>query len=103
MIGYCFFNSLLTNKTSLHFLSNRTFLMRPILGNHVLNTLETKNGTFFTRTNFFVCDIFSGCDTWFDAYVEKLVPDQNEYFPANPQIPADLQKFANVRNWFRTL
>ena len=38
-----------------------------------------------------------------NAYVEKLVPDQNEYFPANPQIPADLQKFANVRNWFRTL
>ena len=69
MIGYCFFNSLLTNKTLLHFLSNRIFLMRPILGNHVLNTLETKNGTFFTRTNFFVCDIFSGRDTWFDAII----------------------------------
>ena len=37
------------------------------------------------------------------AYVEKLVPDQNEYFSANPLIPADSQKFANVRNWFRTV
>ena len=37
------------------------------------------------------------------AYMEKLVPDQNEYFSANPLIPADSQKFANVRNWFRTV
>ena len=36
-------------------------------------------------------------------YVEKLVLDQDYLFSTNPQISADLRKFANVRNWSRML
>ena len=74
MIGYCFFNSLLTNKTLLHFLSNRIFLMRRILRNHILNTLKTRKGTFFRSllknvpwyayAYAYASTYFSGSGTW---------------------------------------
>ena len=41
--------------------------------------------------------------TSWKSYVEKLVLDQDYLFSTNPQISADLLKFANVRNWSRML